>query len=232
MPLPLLPGLKAGAPAPTDDAAAIPASALSDFINGLDDSQVQELVAAADEWAAANPDDGAPLEEAPLEEEGAPGDTIPAPGPEDEPLTDVDNEAPAEEGDVEPSVEDLAAVSAQAEADAGDAASSIASLQDMADGDSLQAPTIGKLVAIAIKLEQALQKSQALVDKSVTKEDVQAAAQAGIDCRQYLEAIQALQQAAQTMSSATEAPAMTPKDHPALKAWAARTQGKTLAPAL
>lgn len=212
-----------GADASPDDAVDAPAaSELASFIDSLDDSQIQELNAAADAYAAANPDDAAPPPA-----EGEDPDTLPAPPPGEE--EDPSLETPEEEAD-EPAPEDLAAISTNASIDVEDAATAIAAMQEIADSDSDSAPAVAKLVALAGKLEASVQKSAALVDKAITKEDVQAAAQAGIDCRCFLEAIQALQVAASSMGQKVEAPGMTPQDHPALKAWSAKVLGKAPAP--
>lgn len=230
MPLPLLPGLSKQAPVDDDDTIAPEdesGNPLADFLNGLDDSQVQELVADADAYVAVNPEEPG---------EGAEGDTLPSPPLEEgeeaaDTETDLEPPEPGEEGDVEPDAQDLEAISTTAASDAEQASAMLAELDEMSNGESVNAPIIGNLLKNASKLNDQLLKNQKAVDKAIASEDTQAAAQAGINCRLALEAIDALTDAARRMSTAVEAPAATPQDHPALKAWAAQVQGKPL-PAL
>lgn len=231
MPLPLLPGLQAGADDPTPDDSAEPVSSpLADFLDGLDDSQIQELVAAADDYDQANPDaavdpDADP--EAPPADDDAPPDDPDAP-----PADDADSDAPPAEGDdAEASPQDLDAVDKQMDVDIQEAATVCSQLEELAGGDSDSAPDVAKLLKQASGLSDKIDKQRKVLDKALKNEDVQAAAQAGMDANDALSAMQALLVAAQALGTKTEAPAMKPGDHPAIKAWAAKVQGKKPAPA-
>lgn len=238
MPLPLLPGLvKNAADENDEDLHTEQPSGLAQFLDGLEDSDIQELVSTADQYHADNPD---PLEDAaPAEGEesadDAAGDTDPAPPPGDD-----DEAAPGDESaSTEPpgAGEDdqeadgsgsIDAIDAQLDEDIANAANVLSQMQDLADGDSESAPDVAKLVKQASGLSDKMDKQRKLLDKAIKAEDPQAAAQAGMDAQDSLTAMEKLLEAAQALGAKTEAPAMTDKDHPAIKAWSDKVQGKKL----
>lgn len=237
MPLPLLPGLIApdSTDAPPDDGSDAGApegqSPLAAFLDELDDAQMQELVGAAQDYHDANPDPEPDLEQPGAEEDG-PVD-LDAPPAEDE-APPEDGEEPPAPGEDDPEAAGVAGlddVDAQLDSDIESASTVITQMQDLADGDSDSAPDVAKLVKQATGLSDKIAKQRKLLDKAIKAEDVQAAAQAGMDANDALTAMQKLLEAAQALGAKTDAPAMQPSDHPSIKAWAAKIQGKKLAPA-
>lgn len=237
MGLPILPALKKSpAPSPDDepvtdgeDDAGTAAASLGELLDGLDDSQVQELVASAEalDPGEQEPDPGDVDEAAEGEDDGT-GDTDPAPPPDGEDDAPTDDEAgDADASGVAP--EDLDAIDQQLSIDVEEAATVVGQMQDLADGESDSAPDVAKLIKQATGLQDKIAKQQKLLAKAIKAEDVQAAAQAGMDATDALTAMQALLTAAQALGAKSEAPTMKPGDHPALKMWAAKVQGKKLA---
>lgn len=236
MPLPLLPGLMAPE---TDDPSTVEpdsGSAPSDlaaFIDSLDDAQMQELVGAAQDYADANPDD--PSTEQPGAEEDGPVDPDAAPADDDDPdapAADDDPDAPpADDDGSDANSQGLDAIDSQLDSDIESAATVIKQMQGLADGDSDSAPDVAKLVKQATALNDKMAKQRKLLDKAMKADDVQAAGQAGMDANDTLTAMQKLLEAAQALGVKTEAPPMKASDHPTMKAWAAKVQGKKLPPA-
>lgn len=234
MPLPLLPGLMKNADDQGDDLPTEQPEGLTQFLDGLEEDDILGLVSAADDYNTANPDATVdpdadpedPAEATEGEDDGteedpdALGDTDPAPPPDGE-------EAPAEgdEGDGTGSID---AIDAQMDEDIANAASTLSQMQDLADGDSESAPDVAKLVKQATGLSDKIDKRRKLLDKAMKAEDPQAAAQAGMDAQDSLTAMEHLLEAAKALGVKTEAPGMTDKDHPAIKAWSAKVQGKKL----
>lgn len=221
--IPLLPGLMKNADDSDTDAemgapAASGAGPLTELLDLLDDSQLQELQTLAAEYVEANPEEEAPAEEEPVE--GELEETEGDAPPEGEAIEEGEEGEPAE--DEEPSAADLAAVSGQIDSDAEEAADLIKQLEEIAGGDDDSAPDAGKLLKMAGLFVDKITKCQTLAAKAVAKEDAQTTAQAGVDARDYLEATQHLVNAARALTSRTAVPAMTPQDHPAIAVWAER----------
>ncbi len=232
MAIPILPGLMASDDdTPPDDSAEQAPSALAQFLDGLDDSQIQELVAAAADYDQANPDAAADPDADPADPNEAGEDDAAPEDPDAPPADDADPDAPPAEGDDAAAPGDLDAVDKQMDVDIQEAATVCQQLEEIAGGDSDSAPDVAKLLKQATGLSDKIDKQRKLLDKALKNEDVQAAAQAGMDANDALSAMQALLVAAQALGTKTEAPAMQPGDHPAIKVWAAKVQGKKPAPA-
>ncbi len=243
--MPILPGLMSS-DEPPDENEPSPATGgpdpLTEFLDQLDDAMLQELVTQAEAYDLTDPeqpseDDG--------EDDAEPSDPSAADDDSDEPPADAsDDSAPdssdddspdseSDEGDeADPGSADLSQVEAQVNDDISQSADCVSQLEDLAGGDSEEAPSVARLLKVAQGLDEKIQRCQKDFQKAQKSEDVQAAAQAGMMARDYLEAVQALCSAAQALGNHTEAPAMKPSDHPALKMWAARTQKPAAAPPL
>lgn len=232
MPLPVLPGLMKTAN-DGEDLHTEEASALTQFLDGLEEDEIQGMVAAADDYDAANPSDAVDpdadpddlAKEVDGDEEGT--DADPNAASDTEPAPPLDDEAPAdgEEGNGSGSIDDI---DAQMDEDIANAASVLSQMEDIASGDSDSAPDVAKLVKQATGLSAKIDKQRKLLDKAIKAEDAQAAAQAGMDAMDSLTAMEKLLEAAQALGAKTDAPGMTDKDHPAIKAWSAKVQGKKL----
>lgn len=225
MPLPFLPGLQPKPDADTDDAPAAPLASnpLGAFLDGLGDDVVDGLNQSAADYDAANPSDDADpaMADPPAPDSSDVNDGDP-PKPGDEDAGDDPAQAPADGTD--PNAPNLDQVGSHAEAAMGESAQLLGAMQKLDGGDNQS--DIDKLIKQAASFDEAVQKACALVDKAIAKEDVEGAAQAGIDAQESLEVVQQLSGAAQTLMNKTTVGPMQPQDNPALKAWAARVLKK------
>lgn len=230
MPLPLLPGLVKNTDEDTQDLHTEEADGLTQFLDGLGEDEILGLVAEADEYHATNPDQAVDPDADPEDvNEAAEGETegtVADPDAADtEPAPPMDDGETPDEGDGSGSIDDI---DAQLDEDMANAAHVLSQMQDIADGDSDSAPDVAKLVKQASGLSDKIDKQRKLLDKAIKAEDAQAAAQAGMDANDSLTAMEKLLEAAQALGAKSEAPGMTDKDHPAIKAWSAKIQGKKL----
>lgn len=231
--LPILPGLMSSQDQPTDDDGDKPveaANALAQYLDTLDDSQVQELVSSAEEYDQANPDPEPDADdEPPTSERGEadgkddPSDDDETTGSEDEPSDDESND---DDGNGEPTAADLETISTHLDADVEEAASIVTAIEQMGTGDDEFAAVLKPLGKVAGQLQEKIETCQKLGAKAVKKEDPHGAAQAGMSSADALDALKAIQDAARLLGRKSEAPKATPADHPALKAWAERMQDK------
>jgi hypothetical protein len=220
MSLPLLPGLQPKPDAEDTDATApapLAENPIGAFLDGLGDDVIAQLEQMAAEQAP--PADDA-LGEPPAPDSSDVNDGDP-PKPGDENAGDDPAQAPAD-GTVPAA--DLDQVASHAEAAVGESSQLLSSMQELDGGDN-QAD-VDKLIKQATTFDAAVQKAAGLVDKAVSKEDAEGAAQAGIDAQEALEVVQHLCEAAKTLVNKTTVGPMQPQDHPALKAWAARVLKK------
>lgn len=217
-----------------EEAPPLPGAGLEDLVawlDSLDDDQVGQLVAAAQEGATPTEDDPNAAPETGDEEQPAEG--VDTPDDEDAETADDELAESPDEQDQEQvaGVEDLSTITDTVASDIEEGQGIVKALEKLAgDKESEHAADAKKLAKQAQGLLDQMTRCQKAALKAAKSEDPHECAQAGVDARGLLEAIESLHAAAAAMGSKTTIAEPTLKDHPSMKAWSQRILSKAAPP--